>query len=61
MSTLLEVDEKTDYAFHNAEASLEIEGQALTEGGEELILLTIWGEIFEEEFLKRALEMAIGA
>ena len=61
MSTLFVVDEKTDYAFRNAKASLEIEGQALSKGGEELILQTIRGEISEEEFLKRALEMAMGA
>lgn len=53
-----QVDEKLEYAFRNAKASLEIEGQTLPENGEELIMARVRGKISEEEFLKKALEIA---
>ncbi|NQX67865.1 antitoxin VbhA family protein [Paenibacillus alba] len=54
------IEDTTDYAFRNAKASLEIEGQTLPTGSEELILQNLRGELSEEEFLQRALEIALG-
>ncbi|OPH53369.1 hypothetical protein BC351_05740 [Paenibacillus ferrarius] len=53
------IEDTTDYAFRNAKASLEIEGQTLPTGSEELILKNLRGELSEEEFLQRALEIAL--
>ncbi|MCM3714100.1 hypothetical protein M3212_17330 [Alkalihalobacillus oceani] len=52
------INEETKYAFRNAKASLEIEGQYLPEGGEEMILKSIEGEMSEADFLQRALKLA---
>ncbi len=56
--TRVQIDVKHDFAFLNAKASLEIEGQTLPEGGEELILGRLRGNVSQEEFLKKALEIA---
>jgi hypothetical protein len=61
MSIITMIDEEAKYAFRNAEASLEIEGQTLPEGGKELILGNIKGQISEEDFLQRALDIARNA
>lgn len=58
VAEFLAVEEKADFAFRNAKASLEIEGQSLPEGAEDLILENVRGEISDEEFFKRALEIA---
>ncbi|WP_146000504.1 antitoxin VbhA family protein [Paenibacillus pasadenensis] len=52
------IENQTDSAFGIAKASLEIEGQKLTEDGEALILSHARGEMSDDEFLKRALEIA---
>lgn len=52
------VEDKIYAAFRNAKASLEIEGQTLPEGGEELILNRVRGKISEQDFLKQALDIA---
>lgn len=57
--TRIQVEIKHDFAFRNAKASLEIEGQTLPKGGEELILGRIRGNVSQEEFLKKALEIAV--
>lgn len=53
------MNQELNNSFRNAKASLEIEGQTLPEGGEELILSNVRGEISEEEFLERALKLAL--
>lgn len=55
----VQIDVKHDFAFRNAKASLEIEGQTLPKGGEELILGRIRRNISQTEFLKKALEIAV--
>jgi hypothetical protein len=42
----------------NAKASIEIEGLKITKKSEDLVYERLIGNISEEEFLKRALEIA---
>ncbi|GGG66293.1 hypothetical protein [Paenibacillus radicis (ex Gao et al. 2016)] len=52
------VEADIDYAFRSSKASLEIEGKTLPKGGDDLIVSSLRGEITQEEFLKRALQLA---
>jgi hypothetical protein len=45
-------------AMANAKASIEIEGLKITKRSEDLVYERLIGNISEEEFLKRALEIA---
>jgi hypothetical protein len=48
-------------AMANAKASIEIEGLKITKESEKLVYERLIGNITEEEFLKRALEIASSA
>ncbi|WP_197258780.1 antitoxin VbhA family protein [Paenibacillus dendritiformis] len=52
-------EEKMESALREAEATLNIEGQYLTEEMKELIRKKARGEISREEFQKKALEIAL--
>ncbi len=51
-------EEPIEKALRNAKASLEISGFNVTEKHEKLVRSRLNGEISEEEFLKKALELA---
>lgn len=51
-------EDPLEKALRNAKASLEISGFNVKEKHEKLVRLRINGEISEEEFLKKALELA---
>ena len=51
-------DREIKIAMANAKASIEIEGLRITKKSEDLVYERLIGNISEEEFLKRALEMA---
>lgn len=51
-------EEPMERAFRNAKASLEISGFNVTEKHEKLVRSRLNGEMSEEEFLKKALELA---
>ncbi len=50
--------EPIEKALRNAKASLEISGFNVTEKHEKLVRSRLNGEMSEEEFLKKALELA---
>jgi hypothetical protein len=51
-------DREIKKAMANAKASIEIEGLKITKKSEDLVYERLIGNISEEEFLKRALEIA---
>jgi hypothetical protein len=51
-------EEPLEKALRNAKASLEISGLNVTAKHEKLVQSRLNGEISEEEFLKKALELA---
>ena len=52
------MNEKIENAMKNAQASLEIDGLSLTEAQIQLVRDRLKGKITEEEFLKKAYDMA---
>lgn len=52
------MNERIENAMKNARASLEIDGLSLTEAQIQLVRDRLKGKITEEEFLKKAYDMA---